>query len=554
MLFNTQTIFKIIIIVIGCLGLNTLGNELFASMKGTVSVDQLSIRSLPDDTISSYKTLLKGTVVDILSIDNEWVKVFEEGRIGYVKQSDIEIETFQPVAGVIKGDDLNVRPLPNLKKPPISRLHKGTRVEILGHVTNWYKIKINDTIGYISDNFVYISESAKERIKKGFPSQHIAQEKPVAQTEWKNPPVITQLNEIKNLENKKAFIHDSLENHKASIQAYQAREQNLMEELDLVDRKINTYRKTLNDIQDQIVQIDEQLKQAQDVGRKLVKAISYTEKYVSKRLVALYKLKRSGASHIIYTANSLGDLLSTSKHLEYLVHYDLQMQKKLISDKGKLDNVFQQLREQRQQKADLIEEIQQTMHQMASQKSQRKFILANIRTKKSYALSAMQSLEQSALNLNNTIDELRQKSFSKTDITGTSFSVFKGKLNMPVNGHIVAFFGPYRNQQFDIVNFRNGVDISAEKGEPIKAVCAGRLLFADWFKGYGNMIIIDHGDSYYTIYAHADEIFKRKGDYVEAGEVVGTLGETGSVSGPCLYFEIRHHGKPMDPINWLRKG
>jgi murein hydrolase activator len=80
------------------------------------------------------------------------------------------------------------------------------------------------------------------------------------------------------------------------------------------------------------------------------------------------------------------------------------------------------------------------------------------------------------------------------------------------------------------------------------------ILYAGWFKGYGKMIIIDHGQHYYTVYAHAEELFKDKGDSVESGEVIATVGDSGSISGPELYFEVRHYGKPVDPLEWIRKG
>ena len=125
---------------------------------------------------------------------------------------------------------------------------------------------------------------------------------------------------------------------------------------------------------------------------------------------------------------------------------------------------------------------------------------------------------------------------------------------MPVKGKIVSLFGPYKNTKFNVVNFRSGIVIKADRGEPIRSVCAGRTVYSSWFKGYGNMIIIDHGDNYYTVYAHVEEIFKKKGDMVETGEVIATVGDTGSMSGPRLHFEVRHHGKPLNPLNWIDKG
>ena len=126
---------------------------------------------------------------------------------------------------------------------------------------------------------------------------------------------------------------------------------------------------------------------------------------------------------------------------------------------------------------------------------------------------------------------------------------------MPVSGKILTEFGKYKDEDLKIVNFRSGIDIQADRGEPVRAVFRGEVLFAQWFKGYGNMLIIDHGEKYYTVYAHAQELFKKQGDFVETNEVVATVGNTASLSNvTSLYFELRHQGKPVDPLAWLNTG
>ncbi|MFP4387749.1 MAG: murein hydrolase activator EnvC family protein, partial [Desulfococcaceae bacterium] len=82
----------------------------------------------------------------------------------------------------------------------------------------------------------------------------------------------------------------------------------------------------------------------------------------------------------------------------------------------------------------------------------------------------------------------------------------------------------------------------------------GEVIYAGWFKGYGNMIILDHGDHYYTLYAHAGELFKGEGDIVRSGEVIASAGHGGAMEGSGLHFEVRHHGKPLDPMEWLKTG
>jgi septal ring factor EnvC (AmiA/AmiB activator) len=166
-------------------------------------------------------------------------------------------------------------------------------------------------------------------------------------------------------------------------------------------------------------------------------------------------------------------------------------------------------------------------------------------------------LKQAAADLDHTVISLKSgedHTELQKNIGLKSFSTLKGLLNMPVKGKIISFFGPHRNKKFNVINFQSGIEIKADRGEPIRAVYNGRILYARWFKGYGNMVIIDHGNNYYTIYAHAQEIFASKGDIVEMGEVVATVGDSGSMIGPSLHFEVRHHGKPVDPLEWIKKG
>jgi septal ring factor EnvC (AmiA/AmiB activator) len=96
-----------------------------------------------------------------------------------------------------------------------------------------------------------------------------------------------------------------------------------------------------------------------------------------------------------------------------------------------------------------------------------------------------------------------------------------------------------------------GIDISAPVGEEIRSVFEGIVLFADWFRGYGKMAIIDHGQGFFSLYAHASELLVKAGDKVTPRQVIGKVGDSGSPEGPRLHFEIRQNGKPVDPLQWL---
>jgi septal ring factor EnvC (AmiA/AmiB activator) len=114
-------------------------------------------------------------------------------------------------------------------------------------------------------------------------------------------------------------------------------------------------------------------------------------------------------------------------------------------------------------------------------------------------------------------------------------------------------FGTVVHPRFKTAIQHTGLALAAARGQPVKAVHGGVVAFSDWFKGYGILVIIDHGEAYYTLYAHLDQALVHKGDPVRAGQALGLAGETGSLEGPFLYFEVRKGAEPLDPIPWLAR-
>jgi septal ring factor EnvC (AmiA/AmiB activator) len=127
----------------------------------------------------------------------------------------------------------------------------------------------------------------------------------------------------------------------------------------------------------------------------------------------------------------------------------------------------------------------------------------------------------------------------------------KGKLRPPAPGPVTVGFGRVVNPRFNTVTVQNGLDIGAPAGAPVRAIAPGRVVHAGWFKGYGNIIIIDQGDGYHTLVAHLASMRTATGESVDPGDVIGTVGDSGSLKGPYLYFEIREKGRPVDPKGWL---
>jgi septal ring factor EnvC (AmiA/AmiB activator) len=125
-------------------------------------------------------------------------------------------------------------------------------------------------------------------------------------------------------------------------------------------------------------------------------------------------------------------------------------------------------------------------------------------------------------------------------------------LSLPAAGPIVDRFGKHKHPEFNSFTFNNGITIAAPLNADIRSVYEGEVIFAEKFKGYGNMVIIDHGGGFFTLYAHAARIVKKVGSKVGKNEVVAHVGDTDSNRGAQLYFEIRYQGKPVDPGPWLQ--
>lgn len=348
-----------------------------------------------------------------------------------------------------------------------------------------------------------------------------------------------------------------IDSRKKEIAAITEKEKKIIDELHNLGLTLDRARKKTSLLKEEVTELEANIHQNTAKLNDLKGQIGLNEEYASRRLVALYKLHQLGKFSLLASADSVYAFFHRKAIFEKILANDEAVLNELLNNRNRVQAVIQDLKIQKAEHAKLEHDLSLQIKAISEKKEQRAAILKKIRNKKSLALAAIESLKESADMLNDKISGFKkeypdQKPYAKS--SPHAFTDLKGLLIMPVKGKIVQFFGPYTNTKFNIVNFRSGVKIEAERGEPIHAVYKGVTLYADWFKGYGNLIIVDHGDHYYTLYAHAEELFKKKGDPVDAGEVIATVGDSESLIGPGLHFEVRHHGKPVDPAPWINRG
>jgi septal ring factor EnvC (AmiA/AmiB activator) len=184
---------------------------------------------------------------------------------------------------------------------------------------------------------------------------------------------------------------------------------------------------------------------------------------------------------------------------------------------------------------------------LVGKRDERQVLLGRLAAEAEDKQAERQRLIDDRERLENLIAELNRRAQT---LDGRDFAARKGSLPWPLAGRVVNAFGRPRAEGRLVWH---GLLVAADEGTPITAVFRGRVVFADWLRGFGLLTIVDHGSGYMTLYGHADALAKQAGDWVESGEVIAQAGRSGGASSTGLYFEVRHQGQATDPISWLGK-
>lgn len=190
-------------------------------------------------------------------------------------------------------------------------------------------------------------------------------------------------------------------------------------------------------------------------------------------------------------------------------------------------------------------DLQKEQSTLAAQRTERSRLVAALEAEQETKEEEHNRLIRDRERLETLLTQLRTRA-SKLD--GSAFIAARGALLMPVQGRVRHAFGSPRADN----RLRwHGIDIAAPQGSPVTSVFRGRVVFADWLRGFGFLTIVDHGSDYLTLYGHVDVLHKKVGDLVESGEIIADAGNSGGQQDPGVYFEVRFRGEPKDPIGWI---
>ncbi|HYA38680.1 MAG TPA: peptidoglycan DD-metalloendopeptidase family protein [Candidatus Methylomirabilis sp.] len=218
---------------------------------------------------------------------------------------------------------------------------------------------------------------------------------------------------------------------------------------------------------------------------------------------------------------------------------------------SRLASLDQQIREHSQTLEALQQQQREQKAELERARSRRGELLASLNREVRDRSREIERLRADEKRLERLLEELKTVLPEAPLPPGAAgnFSKLRGRLPLPTRGRILARYGEVQNM--GSLRWR-GLLIGGREGQDVIAVFPGRVVYADWLRGFGLLLILEHGDGYMTLYGHNQSLHKGVGDWVEAGEVIASLGSTGDVTQPELYFEIRHNGEPRDPLIWCK--
>ena len=266
------------------------------------------------------------------------------------------------------------------------------------------------------------------------------------------------------------------------------------------------------------------------------------------RLRTLYKMGDVGWMNLVFGAESVDEGLERIRFLRRLAQSDRELIAETRRQREVLNVAERRIREQKIRQKELTGQVRKRREEAEQARARQMDALKLIHREEALHKRAIRELRSARKRLAGVVKSIEGKRSA-----AKGFKSWRGRLKPPVDGARVEVpYGLRVDPRFKTKTKHQGVDIRAKAGAKVKAVYPGKVAFAEPFQGYGLLVILDHGGGYYSLYAHLGRFLVKKGDKVPQGKAIGTLGSTGSLKGPYLYFEVRQGGRAVDPPKWVR--
>lgn len=345
------------------------------------------------------------------------------------------------------------------------------------------------------------------------------------------------------------------------------KETSLLSELDEIDNTQEQQRRRLSTLQEELKKYEQRHQELQLELDSLIARKKVLQSFIKKRLAAYYRMGPVGIMNVAFSATSLPELLLFSDYFETLVHHDQQAINSYRRKIQELTEIKTALEQAQKLAAEAVNEVEKQEKRLADTRFERMTLLERVNTEKKLYQRALAEIKTASNQVTTTLEKLklqnlREKkkrlkkktaslSLKKKKPSSTPFASRKGLLDPPVPGTVVTGFGKNTKGKFGITTYANGINIKAPAGTLIKAIHGGKIVYSGTLRGYGKLLIIDHGEQYYSLISRAETFFKREGEYIAEGEPIGLMGDKSGLLSEGLHLEIRHGTKPVNPLQWI---
>lgn len=341
-------------------------------------------------------------------------------------------------------------------------------------------------------------------------------------------------------------VNSQIQSLKKNILQNQEQSANLQQQLQSVEITIGKYGEQIAELTKKLAAQQHALDELNEAQQNTQLTLKMQQTALAQQLRAAYQLGTQNPLKIMLNQE---DSNTANRHLIYYKALNTTRIKLMLDIQHNLtllEKIIQSTKSQQRLLKKLIAQKQQQQHQQQSVLKQRQQLLTALGLQTQTKQQQIELLLANQKMLQETITQLKQKEIT---INGRSFNQLHGKLSWPVKGQFAASYGSL----LDVGNqHSNGVIIKAPLGTPVHAIYSGKVIFADWLRGFGLLVIINHGHNYMSLYGRNQTIYAKIGHYVHTGDVIAATGNSGGYDKSSLYFEVRQNATPVNPAIWCR--
>lgn len=345
-------------------------------------------------------------------------------------------------------------------------------------------------------------------------------------------------------------IQKEIKTKKEKLEQVKRRELSILADIEetnkqmkIIENDLQKYRSRLASTGRRISQVEREILAAKD-------AVERHRMWIKRKLRTIHKYGRnSDVVLLLLSSQDISQLIRTGKNLQYITAREHES---LVTYQDSLANLQEKEKQLILLKKELLANQSKVIAEeeaLSAKQKSKKLMLAAVKQEKSSLSQMLREMEEAS----NRLLEIIKKSEKGDLFTGRGFAALKGSLPWPVEGRVVMPFGSQKDPEFNTPVFKSGTFIESSPESVAKAVHEGKVVFAEWFKGYGQLVIINHGEGYHSLYGSLAEIFTKVGDIIKKKQVIGRVGNSGLANVPGLYFELRYKGKPLNPMQWLQR-